>query len=77
LAEKEENEAKILNSILPPLLTAEQIDKHLMEVIASLPPGTNPKRSMGVILKTFYGTVDQGTVMKHLVTERFKALTGA
>jgi len=77
LAEKEEKEADLLNLILPPLLTEEEIDKHLNAVLTSLPASSEPKRSMGVIFKEFYARVDQGTVTGDLVQQRLKALTTA
>jgi len=77
LAEKEEREADLLNSILPPLMTVEQIDKHLNMVLTSLPTGSDPKRSMGIIFKEFYARVDQGTVTGELVKQRIKVVTGA
>lgn len=77
LAEKEEQEAGLLDSILPPLLTVEQIDEHLTTILTWLPAGSEPKRSMGIIFKEFYSRVDQGTVTGELVKERIKVLTSA
>lgn len=77
MAEKEDQEAELLNSILPPLLTVEQIDEHLDAILKSLPVGGNSKRSMGIIFKEFYGRVDQGIVTGDLVKQRIKVLTGA
>lgn len=75
MAEKEEEEADLLNSILPPLLTVEQIDEHLRAVLTTLPASGDPKRSMGIISKEFYARVDQGTVTGDLVKQRIKALS--
>lgn len=77
LAEKEQKEVDLLNSILPPLLTVEQIDEHLKAVIKSLPPGSNLNRSIGVIFKEFYARVDQGSVTGDLVKQRIKVVAGA
>jgi len=77
LAEKEEREADLLNSILPPLMTVEQIDEHLNAVLTSLPPSSDPRRSIGLISKGFYARVDQGTVTGDLVKQRIKVVTGA
>jgi len=75
LAEKEEKEANLLESLLPPLLTVEQIDEHLTAVLMSLPASSNPKRSMGIIFKEFYVRVDRATVTGDLVKQRLEVLT--
>jgi len=77
LAEKEEKEADLLNSILPPLLTVEQIDEHLRAILTSLPASSNPNRSMGIISKEFYSRIDQATVTGDIVKQRIKVLTSA
>ena len=77
MAQKEQQEADLLNSILPPLLTVEQIDEQLNVILKSLPVGGNPKRSIGIIFKEFYARVDQGTVTGDIVKQRIKVLTGA
>jgi len=75
LAEKEEKEAALLSSILPPLLTSDEIDEHLKAVLASLPADSDRKKSMGIIFKEFYLRVDQANVVGDVVKKRLEALT--
>ncbi len=76
LAEREEKEAGTLNSVLPPLLTTEQIDGELKAILSLLPNGADPKKSMGIVFKEFYSRVDQANVTGDLVKQRLKVLTG-
>jgi len=74
LAAKEEKEASLLSTFLPPLMSSEDIDSRLKTILTSLPAGTDPKRSLGLALKEFYVKVDKSTVDASLVKERAQAL---
>jgi uncharacterized protein YqeY len=75
LAIREEKEAEILDTVLPPLLTTEQIDGELKAILALLPTSADPKKSMGVVFKELYSRVDQANVTSDLVKQRLKILT--
>ncbi|KAI0075352.1 GatB/YqeY domain-containing protein [Panus rudis PR-1116 ss-1] len=69
LAEKELQEASILAEFLPPLLSEEEIDRVLQEVISELnlpepkaDAKPNPKQLLGKVFKSFYGKVDKAAV---------------
>ncbi|KAF9529282.1 GatB YqeY domain-containing protein [Crepidotus variabilis] len=75
LAQKELNEVQLLESLVPPLLTAKQLDVHLKAVLDALPAGTDLRRSTGLIFKELYSRVNAATVTGELVKQRLKALT--
>ncbi|EEB94820.1 hypothetical protein MPER_06304, partial [Moniliophthora perniciosa FA553] len=72
LAEKELKEAELLEEFLPPLLSQDQVDTHLREVIGTLAPeekAAGPKIT-GKIFKMFYGKVDKSLVDSEMVKKR-------
>ncbi|KAF9264202.1 GatB YqeY domain-containing protein [Marasmius fiardii PR-910] len=75
LAEKELKEAAILNEFLPPLLTPEQIDNHLHEILSTLPPDQQKSpKAVGAIFKIFYSKVDRSSVDTDLVKNRLNGI---
>ncbi|KAG6866611.1 hypothetical protein C0991_000721 [Blastosporella zonata] len=74
LADKELQEARILETFLPALLSKADIDTTLREVIESLPAETRSQKSLGQIFKLFYQKVDRSTVDTNLVKERAEVL---
>lgn len=77
LAVKEEKEANLLSTFLPPLMSSEDIDSGLKTILANLPAGTDPKRSLGLALKEFYLKVDKSAVDASLVKKRAQALASS
>lgn len=77
LAEKERNEAQLLQVFLPPLLPEADIDKTLQEIISEqkLVPGDgNSRKAIGAVFKQFYARVDRSLVDTDLVKRRAEAL---
>ncbi|KAF9809088.1 hypothetical protein IEO21_07586 [Rhodonia placenta] len=77
LAQKEKNEAELLEPFLPPLLSEAEIDRALREVISEQPQLTsdaNPRKVMGLVFKSFYTKVDRSSVDADLVRRRAEAL---
>jgi len=77
LAEQETREADFIESLLPPLLSQEQVDGILQEIFKQLSPslaGNNPKKSMGLIMKTFYQKVPASEVDGFLLKTRVETL---
>ncbi|KAI0746970.1 Yqey-like protein-domain-containing protein [Daedaleopsis nitida] len=80
LAEKEQQEAAILNAFLPPLLPVADIDRVLRELVAAPPlsdalaKGGPPQKVLGQVFKAFYGQVDKSSVDPDLVRQRAQAL---
>jgi len=70
LADKENREVEILSKFLPPLLPETEIDRILNEVIKTLPAGTDPRKSLGIIFKGFYAQVDKSTLDTSIVKQR-------
>ncbi|KAK1229176.1 hypothetical protein PQX77_007748 [Marasmius sp. AFHP31] len=77
LAEKELKEAAILDEFLPALLTSEQIDNHVNEILATIAPEERSPKAVGRIFKTFYSKVDRSTVDSELVKSRVNAILSA
>ena len=77
LAEKEKQEAALLGSYLPPMLTTEQIDNILRKIIASANKNDNPKKAKGLALKAFFSEVDKNMVQSDLVKQRLEELWSA
>ncbi|KAI0351004.1 GatB/YqeY domain-containing protein [Trametes cingulata] len=79
LAEKEQQEAAILQSFLPPLLPEAEIDRVLQDVLAS-PSITEavakgpPQKALGQVFKAFYTQVDKSNVDPDVVRQRAQAL---
>lgn len=79
LAEKEKNEAAILEAFLPPLLPEADIGRILREVI-SMPPTSEaiakgpPQKVLGQVFKAFYAQVDKSSVDPDLVRQGAQAL---
>ncbi|KAI0768645.1 Yqey-like protein-domain-containing protein [Trametes elegans] len=79
LASKEEQEAALLQSFLPPLLPASEIDRVLADVLAS-PAVADAvakgpaQRAQGQVFKAFYARVDRSAVDADLVKQRAQAL---
>jgi uncharacterized protein YqeY len=77
LAAIESREAELLSKFLPALLSQEQRDAHLQEVIeAENLKAENPKRSLGLVLKAFYAKVDKAHVDGRVVKKRAEELLG-
>ncbi|KZT04624.1 GatB/YqeY domain-containing protein [Laetiporus sulphureus 93-53] len=77
LAQKEKQEAELLEVFLPALLSEAEIDRFIREIIAEQPQLTsepNKKRAAGMLFKTFYSKVDRSLVDTDLVRSRAEAL---
>ncbi|KAL4080202.1 Yqey-like protein-domain-containing protein [Scleroderma yunnanense] len=76
LVEREAREAEIISAFVPPMMPEAQIDLALKEVLAEYPEdsNSNPCKSLGVVLKTFYSKVDKSNVDADLVKRRAEAL---
>lgn len=74
LADKERNEASILESFLPPLLSASETERILREVIAEVNVTPGDKRALGQVFKAFYTKVDRSSVDSDLVKSTANAL---
>lgn len=74
LAEKERREVDILSSFLPPLLTQNEIDRVLRDVLAEHKPDGDRRRALGKVFKAFYAKVDKTTVDTDLVKRRAETL---
>lgn len=80
LAEKEQQEAAILNAFLPPLLPVADIDRVLRALVAA-PPLSDalaksgpPQKVLGQVFKAFYGQIDKSSVDPDVVRQRAQAL---
>lgn len=60
----------MLNQLLPPLLSADVIDAHLLSLADAIPKTTNPRQAQGLIFKEFYAKVDKSAVDSNLLKER-------
>jgi len=74
LAEKEHQEATLLGSYLPPMLSIDQIDAILRKIIAATPANENPKKAKGLAMKAFYTEVDKSSVQSEVVKQRLDEL---
>lgn len=79
LAQKEEQEAAILQSFLPPLLSESDIDRALKDVLANpsiveVVAKGPAQKALGQVFKAFYAQVDKSTVDPNLVRQRAQAL---
>ncbi|PCH43502.1 GatB/YqeY domain-containing protein [Wolfiporia cocos MD-104 SS10] len=77
LAQKEQQEAELLQSFLPPLLPEAEIDHVLRDILAAQPQPAgegNAKKALGNVYKAFYAKVDRSLVNTDLVRERAEAL---
>ncbi|KAG0704664.1 Yqey-like protein-domain-containing protein [Suillus ampliporus] len=74
LAQKEQREADILASFLPPLMSEADIDCILNEVIAETTLNGDPRRILGQVYKTFYSKVDKSNVDTEIVKRKAEAL---
>ncbi|KAI0323745.1 GatB/YqeY domain-containing protein [Cubamyces sp. BRFM 1775] len=79
LAQKEREEAALLESFLPPLLPEAEIDRILRDVLADpvLAEARSkgpPQKALGLVLKTFFTKVDKSTVDPELVRRRAQSL---
>jgi uncharacterized protein len=72
LAVKEQEEATLLSGLLPPLLSEDEIDRHLRGAIEEA--GAKDVKSLGLVLKAFYSRVDSLIVDKNLVKRRLQFL---
>ncbi|KAI0633904.1 GatB/YqeY domain-containing protein [Trametes polyzona] len=82
LAEKEQQEAALLQSFLPPLLPEADIDRALAEVldtpaVAEAIAKGPAQKALGQVFKAFYAKVDKSTVDPDLVRQRAQALIAA
>jgi len=74
LADTERQEAQILASYLPPLLSPEKVEEILRDIIAESPLNKDAKQARGLILKSFFSKVDKTTVSAELVKEKVLSL---
>ncbi|KAG6330334.1 hypothetical protein ID866_8755, partial [Astraeus odoratus] len=75
LAEKESHEVDIISAFLPPLLSESDIDRVLKAAIVECPQdNANPRKMLGVVLKSFYSKVDKATVDNDLVKRKAEML---
>jgi len=77
LAQKEKNEAELLEAFLPPLLSESQIDNTLQQVLkeqGGVVDKANPKKALGLVLKSFYAKVDRSSADGDLVRKRAETL---
>ena len=78
LAAVESREADLLSKFLPPLLSQEEIDACLREVINEGNLKTeNSKKALGLALKAFYARVDKANVDGQQVKKRAEILLGS
>ncbi|PPQ99739.1 hypothetical protein CVT24_009722 [Panaeolus cyanescens] len=73
LAEKENKEAELLSTFLPPLLSEDAIDAHISSILETVPL-TDGKKSLGLVLKEFYSRVNKSEVDSNLVKQRVETL---
>jgi len=74
LAKKEQREAELLSTFLPPCLPEDEIDRVLSDIIALQPRKCDPRKNLGEIYKAFYFKVDKTLVDPVLVKARANAL---
>jgi uncharacterized protein YqeY len=74
LADKELSEVALLQRYLPPQLSEEAINEHLIKIIAELPAQSNPNAQLGQVIKKFYQGVDKASVQGETVSRRAKEL---
>ena len=78
LAVLEEREANYIANLLPPSMPDEQIEVLLKNTLHELQAsGANlqdPKRSLGLLLKTFYQQIDKSAVDGQLVKQKAEDL---
>ncbi|KAF8891696.1 Yqey-like protein-domain-containing protein [Infundibulicybe gibba] len=74
LAEQELREAAILTQFLPPSLPQEEVDRALVEAITQLPPGADPRKSLGMVFKIFFSNVDKSLIDTETVKRRAQEL---
>ncbi|KAJ3538144.1 hypothetical protein NM688_g6561 [Phlebia brevispora] len=77
LAEQERSEADILETFLPPLLSATEVERVLREVIAEVNATPGDKRALGQVFKAFYTKVDRSSVDPDLVKNSANKLLSA
>lgn len=77
LADSELREAAFLANLLPAAMSENEIDGILAQIAEenNIGPGSDPKRSTGLILKAFYAKVDKSAVDGQVVKQRVDALT--
>ena len=76
LADSQLREAAFLANILPPAMPENEIDRILAKIAEenNIGPGSDLKRSTGLILKAFYTKVNKSTVDGQVVKRRVDAL---
>ena len=75
LAEVENREAEVLSTFLPPLLTESEMDNILNDIIAGNSAiSGDPKKAVGLCIKTFYTKVDRSRVDGKLLQQRAMSL---
>ena len=82
LADTEQREAAVLSNFIPASMTSAQVDEVLSRIVneqQQQAPGadfstSNPKRAMGVILKTFYSQVDKSLVDSQMIKAKVESL---
>ncbi|KIK68825.1 hypothetical protein GYMLUDRAFT_34816 [Collybiopsis luxurians FD-317 M1] len=72
LADKELQEASLLEEFLPPTLTTSEIDATIKDILSSpdLSLDENPRKATGKIFQVFYTKVDRSLVDTNLVKSR-------
>jgi len=73
LAEKETQEANLLEKFLPPSLSEAEIDARLKECLQSI-ENSDSRAAMGRLMKAFYAQVDKSAVEGKIVKERAEHL---
>lgn len=77
MAEKENNEALILQAFLPPMLPEADIDNTLREIITEqklMSTNGNSRKALGTLFKEFYAKVDRSLVDTNLVKRRAEVI---
>ncbi|CCM04366.1 uncharacterized protein FIBRA_06539 [Fibroporia radiculosa] len=80
LAQKEKDEADLLQAFVPPLLPEAEIDRVLRQVFSEHPQlagEASSRKALGLVYKAFYTKVDRSSVDSDLVRKRAEALLAA
>ena len=74
LAEKEKQEADFLSALVPAAMPLAEVDSIMQRIVAEQGlAAQDPKRSTGILLKTFFSQVDKSAVDGQIVKERARA----
>ncbi|KAH9485280.1 Altered inheritance of mitochondria protein 41, mitochondrial [Psilocybe cubensis] len=75
LAEKEQNEVKMISKFVPPLMSVSEIDNLISDILGNLKDNNEPHKALPTIFKEFYSKVDKSSVDRNLVKERAQELS--